>query len=105
MSCSHFQQGDTQPLDAQIECADNDLLLVDATGSVGNEVIVQIIRNGKPIETTPAEINNGNNQISITGPLENGDVICVVVSNDGFLTFDMDCLTIPTPAFGFVPIT
>ncbi|WP_282774219.1 hypothetical protein [Phaeodactylibacter xiamenensis] len=109
LSCSHFSRiwppGNKDPLDAVIAGLDNDAGTVDATGSVGDEVRVVIKRNGVVIETTPAESNNGNNQISITGPLENGDTVCVQTSNDGFILLDEDCHTIPTPLFGFVPVS
>ena len=105
VSCSRSQKGNTRPLLAVIEGVNNNALTVDSTGSVGNEVRVVIKRNGIVIESTPGEVNNGNNQINITGPLQNGDVVCVQASNNGFLTYDEDGHTIPTPLFGFVPVS
>ena len=105
VSCSRSQKGGSRPLLAIIAGVDNNTSTADSTGSVGDEVRVAIKRNGIVIETTPGEVNNGNNQINITGPLQNGDVVCVQASNDGFLTYDEDGHTIPTPLFGFVPIS
>lgn len=93
------------PIDAEINGVDNDANTVDATGSVGDEVRVVIKRDGSVVETTPAEPNNGDNQISFTGPLQNGDTVCVQASNNNFLMLDEACHTIPTPLFGFVPVT
>ena len=107
VSCSRFSRTwppDDGPLDAVIAGLDTGTGTVDATGSLGTEVRAAIKRNGVPIETTPAEINTGNNQIPFTSTLQNGDVVCVQASNNGFLALYEDCRTIPTPRFGFVPV-
>lgn len=108
VTCSQFGRTwppSNDPLDAVIAGLDNDADTVDATGSLGNEVRVVIKRDGMVIETTPEESNTGSNQISFTGPLQNGDVVCVQASNNGFIFADEDCHTIPTPLFGFVPVS
>jgi hypothetical protein len=105
VSCSRSQKGDSRPVLAVINSVDNTHLTVDATGSVGDHVRVVIIRAGEILEVTPGEVNNGNNQIVVTIPLQNGDVVCVQASNTGFATLDEDCHTIPTPLFGFVPVS
>ncbi|NRB54052.1 MAG: hypothetical protein HRU41_40765 [Saprospiraceae bacterium] len=77
----------------------------DSTGSAGDEVRLRIVRSGVIQETTPGEANTGTNQISYTTMLQNGDQLCLQASYSGFSSFDQDCGTIPTPEFGFVPIT
>lgn len=107
LSCSPVLKGPSEglPVLAIINNIDYDTDTVDATGSLGTQVRVVVKRSGAVVETTPGELNNGDNQISITGPLQNGDVVCVQASNNGFATYDEDCHTIPTPLFGFVPVT
>lgn len=90
---------------AHNEGYDGGTMTVDSTGSIGNEVRVVITRDGVVIETTNGEANNGDNQITYTTPLQNGDIVCVHASFDGFQTYSSDCKVIPTPGFGFVPVT
>jgi len=104
-SCSRVF-GSSGPLPfAQNEGYDGDGLTVDSTGSIGDDVRVVITRDGIVIETTAGEPNTGTNQIEYTVELENGDIICVQASYDNFATYATECRTIPTPGFGFVPIT
>lgn len=106
MSCSRIF-GDTDgqfPL-AVIVNFDNDLLQIDATASIGDQVRAVIRRALVDIEITPGETNTGTNQIDYSSILENGDVLCVQATYNGFASYDEDCKTIPTPDFGFVPIT
>jgi hypothetical protein len=97
--------GGSDNLLAVIVNYDDGLKEIDSTGSLGDEVRAVIRRALVDIEITPGEVNTGTNQIDYTSVLQNGDVLCVQASNTGFATFDEDCKTIPTPDFGFVPIT
>ena len=93
-SCSKILCGGNQPpgdtgnpnpfdnLIAKIVNYDNVNYTIDSTGSVGDEVRAIIKRNGVIIETTTAETNTGSNQIPFTVTLENGDELCVEVSNN-----------------------
>lgn len=78
---------------------------VDATGSIGTKVRAVVIRDGVIIETTPGEANTGSNQIAIQTSLQNGDQLCVEATFNDFFYSDKDCLIIPTPEFGFVPVS
>lgn len=78
---------------------------VDGTGSVGTKVRVQIVRDGVIVETTPGETNTGTNQISVNTALQNGDQLCVQATFNDFFYYDSDCIKIPTPMFGFVPVS
>ncbi len=78
---------------------------IDSSGSQGDEVRGQIVRSGIILETTPPEDNTGSNSIDFTTDLQNGDQLCVQASYSGFSTYAQDCGIIPTPDFGFVPVT
>ena len=105
MSCSNPYGHQNKDLLAIIVNFDNVGFTIDATGSVGDDVRAVIKRDLAIIETTPGEPNIGSNQIPYTAALQNGDVLCVQATCTDFATFDEDCKTIPTPDFGFVPIT
>lgn len=106
MSCSLvFRNQPSGPLpEAQIINYDDNSSTADATGSTGVQVRVTVTRNGIIIETTAGEPNTGDNQISINTDVQNGDRICVQATNNDFFYYDQNCLTIPTPEFGFVPV-
>lgn len=77
---------------------------IDALGSVGESIRAVIKRNNVDIETTAAQ-SIANLNISYSSALENGDVLCVQATVNGFVSYDQDCKTIPTPQFGFVPVS
>lgn len=90
---------------AVIQGYDDNPKNVDTTGSQGTFVRVVITRGGVVIETTPGVTNDGTTDVPYIITLQNGDLLCVHSSYDNFLTYAVACKQIPTPAFGFVPVT
>lgn len=107
MSCSLVfnDQPPGQAPVAQISNYDPDGPTVDATGSIGTKVRAKVVRDGIVLETTPGEANTGTNQIAVATSLANGDMLCVQATFNDFFYSDEDCLTIPTPEYGFVPVS
>lgn len=80
---------------------DDSPITIDASTSVGTYIKVKITRGLTTIYESPYETNTGNNTFDISSvedDLENGDMMCVVVSNETtFDVIDEDCRYIPTP--------
>lgn len=91
-------------LQARIGAFDSGAKTVESDNSIGDEVRLQIKRGASTIETTTAQVNTGVSMFLVyTSTVQNGDILCVQVSNNGFSSYDEDCRTIPTPQFEFVP--
>lgn len=107
VSCSLIfanQSTDPQPV-AVIANYDEILQQINATGSIGDTVRGRVIRGGIIQETTAGEVNTGSNQIDYVTVLQNGDRLCVQATYSAFASYDEACGDIPTPEFGFIPIS
>ncbi len=102
----YFQQSFTGPAPlAVIVNYDNVANTADSTGTIGDLLYLMISRNGVWLELTNPEANTGSKQLSYNTTLQNGDTLCIRSSFDNFATYATDCKQIPTPQFGFVPVT
>jgi hypothetical protein len=77
---------------------------VFSPNSIGEEIRLAVKRNGVTIGLSSERVNAPNIAIDIPGnvTLQNGDVLCMQVSNNQFGYYQEACKTIPTPRFNLI---